>query len=288
MNTTTEMLAADRTHGASPPPTSPELKPTAMNGDDLYLLTTTNLNSEPESEDQKEKEMDEESPSCSSTYSSSDSDSDFFQINPPELDHTPPSPTAAGDLNPLAVEKITNPDGEKPPGPEIERRSPSIQTMVRDPNRIPSSIFARTTATPMDWSVASNESLFSIHMGNASFSKDQAFLAGRSGELRGFGSGTTERPPPWISPDLKAEGAGKREMGGLAVEMDEAAAASVNAEAMREVMRAAAEGKESEKKVVLGRSLSRHSDGSTTSFAFPMYVLLPSLFFYITQVFICL
>lgn len=59
------------------------------------------------------------------------------------------------------------------------KQSPPIQTMGRpgadyDPNRIPSSIFASKAASPMDWSVASNESLFSIGMGNNSF---------KSGEL---------------------------------------------------------------------------------------------------------
>ncbi|KAL3526594.1 hypothetical protein ACH5RR_011250 [Cinchona calisaya] len=53
-------------------------------------------------------------------------------------------------------------------------KSPPIQAMGRgyDPNRIPSSIFSNKPATPMDWSVTSNESLFSIHMGNNSFSRD--------------------------------------------------------------------------------------------------------------------
>ncbi|XP_022774052.1 uncharacterized protein LOC111316328 [Durio zibethinus] len=51
------------------------------------------------------------------------------------------------------------------------------------PNRIPSSIFSSKPATPMDWSTASNESLFSIHVGNGSFSKDQFFMLYKSGEL---------------------------------------------------------------------------------------------------------
>ncbi|CDP02320.1 unnamed protein product [Coffea canephora] len=61
-----------------------------------------------------------------------------------------------------------------------QMKSPPIQAMGRgyDPNRIPSSIFSAKPATPMDWSVASNESLFSIHMGNNSFSKDSIFLQG--------------------------------------------------------------------------------------------------------------
>lgn len=70
------------------------------------------------------------------------------------------------------------------------KQFPPIQTMGRpgtgtgyDPNRIPSSVFAPKPANPMEWSVASNESLFSIHMGNNSFSKDNAILMGKSEEL---------------------------------------------------------------------------------------------------------
>ncbi|XP_022752246.1 ras guanine nucleotide exchange factor V-like [Durio zibethinus] len=51
------------------------------------------------------------------------------------------------------------------------------------PNRIPSSVFSSKPATPMDWSTASNESLFSIHIGNGSFSRDQFFMLHKSGEL---------------------------------------------------------------------------------------------------------
>ncbi|CAI9780699.1 unnamed protein product [Fraxinus pennsylvanica] len=66
-------------------------------------------------------------------------------------------------------------------------KSPPVQTMGRptgyDPNRIPVSIFSTKKTGNMDWSVASNESLFSIHMGNNSFSRDNAMFLGKSGEL---------------------------------------------------------------------------------------------------------
>ncbi|XP_059451325.1 uncharacterized protein LOC132182149 [Corylus avellana] len=67
-------------------------------------------------------------------------------------------------------------------------QSPSIQLMGRpagyDPNRIPSSIFSSKSTTPMEWSVASNESLFSIHIGNSSFSRDHFIMFNnRSGEI---------------------------------------------------------------------------------------------------------
>ncbi|XP_020678074.1 uncharacterized protein LOC110096447 [Dendrobium catenatum] len=252
----------------------PSPVPNAENGEDLDFQAT---NQEAESDDKKDKEMDEESFSYSSSYSNSDSESDFFQINPPELAYPQPTPTTSSEINAEGIEKICSPrNREKPSGLGIERRSPVIQSMVRDPNRIPSSIFARSPMTPMEWSVASNESLFSIHMGNSSFTRDQMFLTGRSGDLRGFASGTMDYPSPWISQDSRlpaaaaAGGVERKEMGDLVTEIDEAAAASANAEAMREVMRAAAEGKESEKKLMLGRSISRHSDGSATSFAFPI------------------
>ncbi|KAK9996253.1 hypothetical protein SO802_020939 [Lithocarpus litseifolius] len=65
-----------------------------------------------------------------------------------------------------------------------------VQVMERpgDPassqNRIPSYVFARTKSTvPMEWSTTSNESLFSIHTGNMSFTKEQFNWLVKSGEL---------------------------------------------------------------------------------------------------------
>ncbi|XAR71298.1 hypothetical protein NMG60_11028495 [Bertholletia excelsa] len=64
------------------------------------------------------------------------------------------------------------------------KQSPPIQTMCwpetgYDPNRIPSSIFASKPSTTMEWSVASNESLFSLHMGKNSFRRDSSVLLSR-------------------------------------------------------------------------------------------------------------
>ncbi|KAA8532896.1 hypothetical protein F0562_032987 [Nyssa sinensis] len=69
-------------------------------------------------------------------------------------------------------------------------QSPTIQVMERpggyNPSRIPSSVFASKSPVPNDqWSVASNDSLFSIQIGNNSFSRD-IMLGGysyKSGEL---------------------------------------------------------------------------------------------------------
>ncbi|KAK4426246.1 hypothetical protein Salat_1393100 [Sesamum alatum] len=76
---------------------------------------------------------------------------------------------------------------------QAQLKSPPTQTMGQppgyDPNRIPASVFSSKSGNPTEWSVASNESLFSIHMGNNSFSRDYAILYGKSGEF--------PRPEDW-------------------------------------------------------------------------------------------
>ncbi|XP_024928961.3 uncharacterized protein LOC107415877 [Ziziphus jujuba] len=71
-----------------------------------------------------------------------------------------------------------------------------------DPARIPSSIFSKPS-TAMEWSVASNESLFSIHVGNNSFSRDHLILLHKSGELNRpvdeFMNINPPTPPPPIA-----------------------------------------------------------------------------------------
>lgn len=72
-------------------------------------------------------------------------------------------------------------------GPAHSQSRSAIQPPVGfDPARIPASVFAAKSSTPMEWSFASNESLFSIHVGNTSFSKDQFLNMFRSGELTKF------------------------------------------------------------------------------------------------------
>ena len=84
------------------------------------------------------------------------------------------------------------------------KQSPPLQVMERpggyDPLRIPSSIFENNKGTqPMDWSVASNESLFSIHVGNNSFSRDHVLLFGdpsKSGDITKSGESIMFSPLP--------------------------------------------------------------------------------------------
>lgn len=70
----------------------------------------------------------------------------------------------------------------------IIHNPPNIQVMLKndenyDPERIPSNVFERCDSLiPAEWSTASNESLFSLNVGNASIGRDQALLL--SGELK--------------------------------------------------------------------------------------------------------
>uniref|UniRef100_A0A803KVN7 non-specific serine/threonine protein kinase n=1 Tax=Chenopodium quinoa TaxID=63459 RepID=A0A803KVN7_CHEQI len=74
---------------------------------------------------------------------------------------------------------------------EYPMDKPSIQVMYKDdekydPQRIPSSVFERCDSLiPAEWSATSNESLFSIHIGNSSIGREQALLL--SGELKNHG-----------------------------------------------------------------------------------------------------
>lgn len=71
------------------------------------------------------------------------------------------------------------------PAMQLQLQPPPAQLMGDyDPNRIPGSAFGNKNGA-VDWSVASNESLFSIHMGNASFNRDNPIFY-KSQELLKF------------------------------------------------------------------------------------------------------
>lgn len=91
-------------------------------------------------------------------------------VFPDLLDHTNSSPL---DFSPQFTPVLQSPRVQA---------SASARPSGYDPSRIPASIFSKPS-TPREWSMASNESLFSIHVGNTSFSKDQFFMMYRSGEL---------------------------------------------------------------------------------------------------------
>lgn len=146
--------------------------------------------------------------------------------------------------------------------------SPPIQAMDRfgdASHRIPSSVFSRTkSTTPVEWSVASNESLFSIHMGNMSFSNDPMFW--QSGELGLPAESTTSAKMFNFSPNQPPI----NELPGTGKSSEDVAKAAV--ETMQEVIKENAEEKRNDK-VFLAPCVSGRSDisgASTGSFAFPI------------------
>jgi hypothetical protein len=86
-----------------------------------------------------------------------------------EADNSPPVPTSTYQVYNVAY----SPKGMSP------TISPPVQVMDRsgrcDSTRIPSSIFEINSNNPLEWSLASNDSLFSIHIDRTSFSRDHTF-----------------------------------------------------------------------------------------------------------------
>uniref|UniRef100_A0A7N0ZW01 Uncharacterized protein n=1 Tax=Kalanchoe fedtschenkoi TaxID=63787 RepID=A0A7N0ZW01_KALFE len=148
-----------------------------------------------------------------SSRSSSDSSADVFQVDPHTAHQEPMLPgTAEDDVDRDHHQKEVEPDAratdaDEPAVFNPRHAPPAVQVMDRseayDPSRIPASVFTPRSSSPVDWSVASNESLFSIHVGNNSFSRDQFLLMGmdlrRSGELskpdKQYKSGELYTPP---------------------------------------------------------------------------------------------
>ncbi|KAH0874729.1 hypothetical protein HID58_072091 [Brassica napus] len=183
---------------------------------------------------------------------------------------------------------------EAEPRPDHNLRnnqSPPTQIMERSTNdttstptyRIPSHVFETTTSTaPLEWSTLSNESLFSIRMGNNSFTEIDYF---KSGELT-FPQPPSPRTPHMPSPRHHTNQAGVAEeaktpvdVGKKAAETDKAYRASKDEEqkaaaSIREVIMAnEASNKDNNnnnnKNNKLDRSVSRRSeDLSVKSFAF--------------------
>ncbi|OAY77868.1 hypothetical protein ACMD2_16923 [Ananas comosus] len=232
--------------------------------------------------------VEKETPQSCSSSSDDSSEEDLFQFDIPLVSNPAPDSAnphlASNSAN--AVASLIDDDmiclGHQLEHDELSelgpKQSPAIQVMntasdVPDPNRIPSSVFARTkSATPMEWSVASNESLFSIHAGNSSFSRDHVFLSGKSEELlSNYSSGSpldmsAPVPPKSDASPLTTNAATVAESGGNA--------------AAKDVLNDSTEGVgDSDRRPVekapspSSASLSCRSGSSTTSFrsfAFPM------------------
>lgn len=140
---------------------------------------------------------------------------------------------------------------------------------VPDPKRIPSSVFARTKSTAVtEWSVASNESLFSIQVG-------------KSGDLSSLYCSQLDGYPP-LSPHIGTSPLKDAEAGPSLQQTVDAEVA--NAEAMKDVLKVNTEKHAEKDKLPVhctsnSDSASQFSDGGSVksyrSFAFPMYMLLP-------------
>jgi hypothetical protein len=98
--------------------------------------------------------------SSSSSSSGSSEEQDLFQLGPAD--------------SPAPAEETKKPPPDLRLPPRAPLLSPSSSTPKSplmsgyDPNRIPAEVFNHTkSGSPVDWSVASNESLFSIHMGKS-------------------------------------------------------------------------------------------------------------------------
>lgn len=243
--------------------------------------------------------------SSSSSSSSSDSSSDLLQLNRSEdtSSITPVNSIKYDDDTPIAVKddknsvfgnsffgseesehgttasaltfQVSDVTQESMRHGMSPTESPSIQTMERsggyDPSRIPSAVFERSkSTTPMEWSAASNESLFSIHVGTNSFSRDHLFM-GKSGELTKSGELLMFSPMPPVP---------TREIERRNFEVDK----DIGAEGVENMTIKDAAASESAEDLSIERvpppvvssmssNLSIHSDvsvNSTRSFAFPM------------------
>ncbi|XP_010527970.1 PREDICTED: putative protein TPRXL isoform X2 [Tarenaya hassleriana] len=112
----------------------------------------------------------------------------------------------------------------RPDEPDVSPTdSPPVQVMDRnapegyDPSRIPASVFDRSKSNlPAEWSCASNESLFSIHLGNNSFSVYGDLMKSgelfKSGELVPYSPALSLTPPTKIEPKKKTLSTAKKEV----------------------------------------------------------------------------
>lgn len=163
-------------------------------------------------------------------------------------------------------------------GPEIQ--NPPIQLMERPSENVtnaqyvfPSHVFARNnTNAPVEWSTASNESLFSIYMGNTSFSSELACFKSSS-DLDKSGDvymsdqhiASPNHQPPVPVNKFNAISKGTAELHEEGLKVTEAKAA----ETMREVIMESSQTTKYVVKKEDKKSNSRHqSHGSTGSYAF--------------------
>ncbi|KAL4185116.1 hypothetical protein AMTRI_Chr10g4420 [Amborella trichopoda] len=200
-------------------------------------------------------------------------------VQAPGVSLLPPRPSDTQGFSMMYKSEYSNPSISKPETPSAKQY------------RIPSSVFARTKSySPWEWGVASNESLFSCHVGNSS-----------SGELTNF----SNSPPLGSCPIPFVVGSDAREVEDehdleIEVSTDDKEDAQILLEVItdeKEDARILLEveptspdepvgpsGKPAPASVPHSSSISHHSNDNGTSirsFAFPMYAL--SLFLWHTD-----
>lgn len=139
--------------------------------------------------------------SCASDLSQDSAVSSIFQSDPSALQPNPDVVESMG-----AVQTVEDPSQGSLSRIQSSSRGSQIQLSGalgnHDPNRIPVSIFSSKPSNPMEWSTASNESLFSIHVGNNSFSREHFNFFTKSGELI-LNPNSSQNPPnmsPYVEP----------------------------------------------------------------------------------------
>ncbi|GLT25194.1 hypothetical protein SLA2020_003390 [Shorea laevis] len=113
--------------------------------------------------------------SSSLSSSSSSSSKNHFELDVKQASNSIPGAVSKQPDDGSAI--------QHPPTQVMERLGESSPLSSGPSYRIPSHIFESNTNAPTEWSAASNESLFSIHMGNMSFTGDQLTYSYKSGEL---------------------------------------------------------------------------------------------------------
>ncbi|XP_061991071.1 uncharacterized protein LOC133709369 isoform X2 [Rosa rugosa] len=213
--------------------------------------------------------------------SSSGSDTsmdDLFQVDSNRFStstHIPPLPKDYAPNSPYRpstsrASNVTN---------GLPTESPAVQMMDRyggyDPYRIPSTVFDTSNVSnkEMEWSAASNESLFSLHLGNNSFSRDHILMLSDLGPTKS--SELLEISPRTRPPVVETEFEISRIEEGRESAAEEVADANI-----KDTEHASAENHSEGRVPPAPKSPSlahsRHSDGSglsgtsTRSFAFPI------------------
>lgn len=235
-------------------------------------------------------------PSHPSPPPASSSSQDPFQV-PNDAPNNPSNECMNNDTTPFANEPSpgspfheptktsweTNEDDDvrissKPNQGSSETQNPPVQVMERPGESagtspqytFPSHVFSKSNInSPVEWSTASNESLFSIYMGNTSFSNE--LVGFKSGELdkpgevymydQPIASPTPEQPPAQVNKfnDISQRTAEHQ----LLHEESSKATEAKAAETMREVIMESSQTTEN-----VASNSHRQSNGSAKSYAF--------------------